>query len=190
MTTRMNKKLREEILTNVLNATDLNERETELKQRIKKTARDVVIQDLPKEFVALTQVHPKEWFASINSLYFGSEKDLIPLSLAKEGVYCYHAIILDDPVPTPCSFRWDVSLHTEELLPLAEEAQQLTDERNALSDEIRAFLLSCRTTDQVVKRMPELGRHVPKTSYPVPSVVPSNLLSSLTKMGFDRTATA
>ena len=35
MATRMNKALREEILTNVLNATDLKERETELKQRIK-----------------------------------------------------------------------------------------------------------------------------------------------------------
>jgi hypothetical protein len=190
MTTRMNKELREEILTNVLNATDLNERETELKQRIKKTVRGIVIQDLPKGFAALTQVHPKEWFASTSSLYFGGEKDLIPLSLAKESAYCYPAIILDDPVPTPCNFQWDVSLHKEELLPLAEEAQQLTDERNALSAEIRAFLLSCRTTDQVVKRMPELGRHVPKTSYPVPSVVPSNLLSSLTKMGFDRTASA
>ncbi len=189
MTTRMNKALREKILISVLNATDLNERETELKQRIKKTVRDAVIQSLPKEFVALTEVHPKEWFGSTNSLYYGGEKDLIPLSLAKEGAYYYHAVQLDDPVPVPCNFRWDVSLHKEELLPLAEEAQQLTDERNALSDEIRAFLLSCRTTDQVVKRMPELGRHVPKTSYPVPSVVPSNLLSSLTKMGFDRTAT-
>ena len=190
MTVRLNKATREEILTSVLNATDLSERETELKQRIKEVARSAVIQDLPKEFIALTQGAPKEWFESINSLYYGNKRELVPLAVKEVGPYHYHAIVLDDPVLVPKNFQWDVSSHAKKFLPLAKEAEQLMTERKALTNEIRAFLLSCRTTADVVKRMPELERHVPKASYPVPAVMPSNLLSSLAKFGFDRTASA
>ena len=51
-------------------------------------------------------------------------------------------------------------------------------------------LLDCKTVEQVLERMPELESHIPKASKPMPLVAASNLLSSLTQLGFDRTKQA
>lgn len=192
MATRLNKTLREEILTNVLNATDLEERRTELRQRIQATIKKLIIQDQPAEFIALTKVHPKEWFVSYSQIYYGYEDELYSLGVSFDppGTWQSRLLYLDDPVCVTLGYNCNVLDHKSALLPLAKEAAALIEERAALVAEIRAFLQSCQTTEAVVKRMPELERHVPKTSYPVPSVAPSNLLSSLTKFGFDRTAAA
>lgn len=44
------------------------------------------------------------------------------------------------------------------------------------------------TVEQILERMPELEPHIPKISRPLPLVAPSNLLSTLSSLGFDRTA--
>ena len=192
MKTRLNKTIREEILANVLAATDLEERRTELRQRIQVATKKLITQDQPAEFVALTKVHPKEWFASCNQVYYGSEDELYPLSVSFDppGTWRSRSLHLDDPVYVTQDYSWKATNHKSALLPLAEEAAALVEERTALIAEIRAFLQSCQTTEAVAERMPELTRHIPKIARPMPLVAPSNLLSSLTKMGFDRTASA
>lgn len=191
MKTRLNKTIREEILANVLAATDLEERRTELRQRIQVAIKKLITQDQPAEFVALTKVHPKEWFASCNQVYYGSEDELYPLAVSFDhpDIRPYRSLYLDDPVYVAQDYRWDATNHKSALLPLAKEAAALVEERTALVAEIRAFLQSCQTAEAVAERMPELTRHIPKIARPMPLVAPSNLLSSLTKMGFDRTAT-
>lgn len=192
MKTRLNKTIREEILANVLAATDLEERRTALRQRIQAAVKKLLIQDQPAEFVALTKVHPKEWFASRNQVYYGSEDELYPLSVSFDppGTWTNHWLRLDDPVCVIQNYGWSAMDHKPALLPLAKEAAALIAERTALVAEIRAFLQSCQTAEAVAERMPELTRHIPKIARPMPLVAPSNLLSSLTKMGFDRTASA
>lgn len=192
MKTRLNKTIREEILANVLAATDLEERRTALRQLIQVAVKKLIIQDQPAEFVALTKVHPKEWFTNCNQVYYGCEDVLYPLAVSFDLPDKWHprSLHLDDPVCITLGYRWDATDHKSALLPLAEEAAALIAERTALVAEIRAFLQSCQTTEAVAERMPELTRHIPKIARPMPLVAPSNLLSSLTKMGFDRTASA
>lgn len=192
MKTRLNKTIREEILTNVLAATDLEERRTALRQRIQAAVKKLIVQDQPAEFVALTKVHPKGWFASCNQVYYGYEDELYPLAVSFDhpDIRPYRSLYLDDPVYVVQNYRWDTTAHKSALLPLAEEAAALIAERAALAAEIRAFLQSCQTAEAVAERMPELTRHIPKIARPMPLVAPSNLLSSLTEMGFDRTASA
>lgn len=192
MKTRLNKTIREEILANVLAATDLEDRRTALRQRIQAAVKKLIIQDQPAEFVALTKAHPKEWFANCNQVYYGCEDELYPLavSFAPPGAWQSRSLHLDDPVYVTQGYNWKATNHKSALLPLAKEAAALVEERTALVAEIRAFLQSCQTTEAVAERMPELTRHIPKIARPMPLVAPSNLLSSLTKMGFDRTASA
>ena len=192
MKTRLNKTTREEILANVLAATDLEERRTELRQRIQAAVKKLITQDQPAEFIALTKVHPKEWFTSCNQVYYGCEDVLYPLAVSFDppGTWQSRSLRLDDPVYVTQNYSWSATDHKPALLPLAEEAAALIAERTALVAEIRAFLQSCQTTEAVAERMPELTRHIPKIARPMPLVAPSNLLSSLTKMGFDRTASA
>lgn len=192
MKTRLNKTIREEILDNVLAATDLEERRTELRQRIQGAVKKLIIQDQPAEFVALTKAHPKEWFASCNQIYYGGGDVLRPLAVSFDPPDAWQNrwIYLDDPAYVAQNYKWDAAEHEAALLPLAKEAAALIAERTALVAEIRAFLRSCQTTEAVAERMPELTRHIPKIARPMPLVAPSNLLSSLTKMGFDRTASA
>lgn len=192
MKTRLNKTIREEILANVLAATDLEERRTALRQLIQAAVKKLITQDQPAEFIALTKAHPKEWFASCNQVYYGSEDVLYPLAVSFDppGTWQSRSLYLDDPVYVTQDYSWNVTNHKPALLPLAKEAAVLIAERTALVAEIRAFLQSCQTTEIVAERMPELTRHIPKIARPMPLVAPSNLLSSLTKMGFDRTASA
>ena len=192
MKTRLNKTIREEILDNVLAATDLEERRTALRQRIQAAVKKLITQDQPAEFVALTKAHPKEWFTSCNQVYYGSEDELYPLavSFGPPGTWQSRSLHLDDPVYVTQDYSWKATDHKPALLPLAKEAAALVEERTALIAEIRAFLQSCQTAEAVAERMPELTRHIPKIARPMPLVAPSNLLSSLTKMGFDRTASA
>ena len=192
MKTRLNKTTREEILTNVLAATDLEERRTALRQLIQVAVKKLIIQDQPAEFVALTKVYPKGWFTSCNQVYYGSEDELYPLAVSFDppDTWQSRSLHLDDPVYVIQNYGWSATNHKSALLPLAEEAAALIAERTTLAAEIRAFLQSCQTAEAVAERMPELTRHIPKIARPMPLVAPSNLLSSLTKMGFDRTASA
>jgi hypothetical protein len=190
MRTRLNKTIREEILANVLAATDLEDRRTELRQLIQAAVKKLIIQDQPAEFVALTKIHPKEWFASCNQVYYGCEDELYPLAVSFDppGTWQSRSLHLDDPVCVTNHYSWNAADHKAALLPLTKEAAALIEERKALVSEIRAFLQSCPTAEAVAERMPELTRHIPKIARPMPLVAPSNLLSSLTKIGFDRTA--
>lgn len=77
---------------------------------------------------------------------------------------------------------------TEAFTPLAKEAAQIVEDEAAARGEARAFLASCKTVEQILERMPELEPHIPKISRPLPLVAPSNLLSTLSSLGFDRTA--
>lgn len=184
MTKRLTSDLRATIIDNVVRATNIPELKADLKQRTKTAARDIVIAANPPGFAALVANAPKEWFQTMNNVYL--KKPISPvaaLDAQNSGSEFY--IYLDDPVTVPASGVKDLDLTPIERLKA--EADTLVERERALRNEIAAFLNSCRTVEQVLERMPELEPHVPKAVKPMPLVAPSNLLSTLAQLGFDKT---
>lgn len=194
MTTSLNKDLRAKIVDNVVNATNIPELEKSIRQRTKQRGREYVIAGLPEDFLEKTKDLPKEWLGSTNSLYVRRENDPEYYLEGQLGdsFHNYGYIRFDDPVTEPLSGggkNREVPLE-DFFADLVEEARALYERKATLTAEIRGFLLSCKTVEQVLERMPELESHIPKASKPMPLVAASNLLSSLTQLGFDRTKQA
>lgn len=192
MTTILNKDLRAKIVGNVINATDIPELEKSIRQRTKQRGREYVIAGLPEGFVEKTKNLPKEWFGSTSCLYVRSANNPSRyLDDANTTHRFYDHVDFDDPVVGPASGVSKNHAPVEEYFSdLVEEAKALAERREVLTAEIRGFLLSCKTVEQVLERMPELEPHIPKASKPMPLVAASNLLSSLSQLGFDRTKKA
>lgn len=189
MTTSLNKDLRAKIVDNVVNATNIPELEKSIRQRTKQRGREYVIAGLPEDFIEKTKDLPKEWLGSTSNLYVCQENDPEYYLEGQLGNSFRH-IRFDDPVTVPLSGKnREVSL-ADYFADLVEEAKALYERKATLTAEIRGFLLSCKTVEQVLERMPELEPHIPKASKPMPLVAASNLLSSLTQLGFDRTKQA
>lgn len=187
-TTRLNKAIREEILDNILAATDLQARKADILKRAGDVAKQLVMGAQPENFYEATRHLPPEWFAAGTSLYFYSS-DGNPAAILDPSPYKNYHINFDDPVRT--ALHWgrpsDASIQAA-FKHLAEEATALNKDWDTARIEARAFLASCKTVEQILERMPELEPHIPKISRPLPLVAPSNLLSTLSSLGFDRTA--
>lgn len=184
MATRLSTSLRETIVDNVIKATDLPELKDALKHRLKTAARDLILAQLPQDFVRLTAGLPKEWLGRQAQVSIWAVNELGALkNFGASG----SSIELYDPVSVPENFCLDSKEVKQALLSFAEEAERLQDRERELRHEVMAFLLSCSTVEKAVERMPELAPHIPKQAKPMPLVAPSNLLSSLAQLGFDRT---
>lgn len=190
MSTRLNTSLRQAIVENVVKATNIPSLKDDLKKRVKATARRIILESLPEGFAEQTANLPKEWFRHEHQLdvYLQGDLDVLRKVISTSGYE--HYIRLDDPVVCPVGLKLDHKAAQATLLPLAQEAELLFEREAELRCEISAFLASCSTVEKVVERMPELTPHIPKASKPMPLVAPSNLLSNLARLGFDRTVQA
>lgn len=181
MAKNLNKEIREQIIENVVRATNIPELKADLIKRAKNAARNAVAAAQPEGFYEKTANLPKEWFQQENGVWIPGSKNPV-------GAFtgCTYNIDLDDPIRVAANGSSKVDF--TELFTLQPEVDALIEREEALRREISGFLLSCRTIEQVLERMPELEPHVPKMVKPMPLVAPSNLLSTLTQLGFDKTA--
>jgi hypothetical protein len=188
MTTRLNKALREEILKNIIKATDLATRKKSILDRTNEVARQLVMRSQPEGFYEVTANLPSEWFCSTSQLRFDDSCN--PKKVLEHGSWSSAYIYFPDPVRVVANggTPHDDKVMTEAFALLAKEAAQYVADEAAARSEARAFLASCKTVEQILERMPELEPHIPKISRPLPLVAPSNLLSTLSALGFDRTA--
>ena len=197
MTTKLNNSLREEIVDNVINATDLPALERDIRRRVVETVRQTIIDAQPAGFYDLIKHAPKEWFRLEASVYIytgdGTGHPFVALvKRIGRGIDSnVTRVQLDDPIAVAQN-GWEVSgaQWRTVLADLYVEANAFVERYNDLYREISAFLKSVTTVEKLLERMPELERHVPKVSKPLPLVAPSNLLSSLSQLGFDRTLQA
>lgn len=181
MAKTLNKEIREEIIENVVRATDIPELKADLIKRAKLAARNAVALAQPEGFYEKTADLPKEWFQQQGGVWITDNKNPVG-----EFTGCAYNITFDDPIHVSANTSGEKNF--DELFALQPEADALIEREEALRHEISSFLLSCRTVEQVLERMPELAPHVPKTVKPMPLVAASNLLSTLTQLGFDKTA--
>lgn len=187
--TRLTKEVRAEIIERVVRATNIPELKADLIARTKKAAAQIVRNAQPEGFYEVTQSLPKEWFQAANSLYVPTHMDGVhnPLRIiGAVGDYSHH-ISFNDPVSVAVRHG---EYSYELLAPLAKEAEELAERESQLRGEISSFLNSCRYVEDIVERMPELEPHVPRHSKSFPLTAPSNLLSTLSSLGFDKTVKA
>lgn len=181
MAKNLNKEIREQIIENVVRATNIPELKADLIKRAKNAARNAVAAAQPEGFYEKTANLPKEWFQQESSVWVPNNKNPV-------GAFtgCTYNIAFDDPIRV-AAYAPETKDFAE-LFALQPEVDALIEREEALCREISGFLLSCRTIEQVLERMPELEPHVPKMVKPMPLVAASNLLSTLTQLGFDKTA--
>lgn len=177
--TRLTKDMREEIVARVVRATNIPELKADIIARTKAAAVKMVRDAQPEGFYEKTEGLPKEWFTSLNDVFVGYKS-----ALSAFGMNPY--IKFDDPVKVAAvSQKYDYG----PLESFQDEAKALTERESQLRGEISAFLLSCRHVEDVLERMPELKPHIPGISKSYPLTTASNLLSTLTQLGFDKTVT-
>ena len=187
--TRLTKEVRAEIIERVVRATNIPELKDSLKARTKAAAVQTVRNAQPENFYETTKNLPKEWFQPSNSLYVPTHSDEVrnPLRIIGiTGEYNCH-INFDDPITVAAKHA---AYNYELFAPLTKEAEELAERESQLRGEINSFLNSCRYVEDIVERMPELEPHVPRHSKSFPLTAPSNLLSTLSSLGFDKTVKA
>lgn len=186
MTTRLTKAMREEILNSVLAATDFEKKKKDILQRAGQVARKELLKLVPKEFTAMIEGHPQEWFLHDTSVHLG--RDYAPEQAFNESAnYWYGCDLAFEPIPHPCGIAMEIPEEQQAKLftPFRKEAEKLMEKQEKLRSDMRTFLLSCSTVEKVLEQMPELKPHIPeKAEFFAPTVNTNNLLSQLMKSGF------
>jgi hypothetical protein len=195
MAIRLTKQIRADIIESVLKNTVLPAERKAIEEETARTAMEAVRAMQPKGFYEAVAGHPKEWFKLDQSTYVTVCNPNVVLSAVDNndarwmnyGHVSYpEAIVvaLDGP-------RLDEKQCKQVFGALHKRAEAWVEKYSAVKNELSAYLLSKQTVESALKDMPELERHVPapaKPSYPL--VAPSNVLSHLTKLGFDAGAPA
>lgn len=186
--TRLTKDVREEIIDRVIKATNIPELKADIMRRAKAAAVDAVRAAQPDGFYEAVINVPKQWIASQNDLYLGANFAALVKILNGHSLHVFYRIRFDDPVSVAMSAQKEMDLSA--ISALNTEAEALAEHEAQLRREISSFLVSCRHIEDAVERMPELEPHIPKIVKPMPLVAPSNLLSTLSQLGFDKTVRA
>lgn len=188
MTTRLTKEMRNDIIESVMAATDMNTKREAILAETVARAVEVIRESQPEGWFALVEGHPKEWFSLQAEISFAG--DLLPQSImSTESHHYYHQIKLEDSIPVAIYYRRDRDSEKVVFAAVIKKAQAWREEYDATRGELASFLNSCSTTEKVIERMPELEKHIPKRAKVYPLVAPSNVMSRLAKLGFDRTVT-
>lgn len=202
MPTRLTKIMREEILGKVLNATTLFEQRDAIYTDLKYAAALYVRSLQPPEFYKAIKWHPPEWFYGVSEIKVLDEdcrslhETLFPMSGGRRGW-----IGIDPPVPAINSYKYSylsVSASANDtkaayemyFAAVGQRATAWRKQYDEAKESLWAVLLSCQTTEKLLERMPELAPHVPVVARSMPLVAPSNALSKLVELGFDRTVSA
>lgn len=190
MTIRLNNDMRDQIISSVLAATDLDDERRLIQTETEELAATLCRAAQPPGWFDLVKDKPAQWFKLESQV--SVPHDLNPLAVLGDTPHYYKNWQIDYPAPIPVALGLDLSRedcekHFGELRKRADEwAERRAETRGAL----RTFLLSCRTVEQVERRMPELKKHIPQAAQTYPLVAPSNVLAQLTRLGFDRTVAA
>jgi len=179
MKTRLTKALREEITNSIMAATNFEDRLTKARQKYLPLIREKLITTLPEGFWEATKGMPAEWF---------EHRVLIDVDFSN---YLYQRgkdFKTTEPIRVPTN-RKDFGLFANDPLlnEYAELVKTIDEQRDEARAQVESFLLSCRNTDQIVERMPEFERHVPKNgkTYAIVATT-ANLASALFAAGFDK----
>lgn len=185
MATRLNQTMRDEIVASVLKATDIPKQRTALLAEARDVAGAAARAQLPPGWdkVVAAAAH-KEWFNHQTSIYCGYHDHVF--SVLNQSPYISFESF---PAPQHGSFSLDVTPVLKALQRLTDRARMLVDKETELTEQLRGYLLSCRTVEAAVKGMPELAAHVPASVSTGTALVvqTSNLLSGLMAAGFKTT---
>lgn len=211
--TNLNQKLRDKIIDSVIEkGTTIPARKEALKKKTSLRVREIDMSRVPKEFAAATKNLPPEWFPLAASAQFSPK--VCPDSYIEltdsEMRSQWKAVVSYEPFRHPMSARFirpdektrkpikqddgsyedqpDDENSWEFLLgDLLDEAKQIRDDEAEARKSLRQFLYSVRTYKQVLEKMPELERHLPDYTKPMPLTVPvAPILKQLGKLGFDQ----
>ena len=204
---RLTNEMRAKIERSVMAATNRDKDIEKLTAETSKIVRKKLESQLPKGFLAATATLPESWFPheTKQSLYV----DRNPVYLAQygnpnghrhesHGYWARRADVAIAPLRIPYNHsfpvRWgetDDNPGESEWLDLLskqiEKGYAIFKKYGAVRENLAAYLAGCTTTEQVLKGMPELKRHIPEPpAKPTPIVVvPTALRASLTGTGFD-----
>lgn len=192
--TRLNKELRNTIVANVYEASQLPKEWEALYREARVAATRIFKEHLPEGFLECTKSLPMEWFPHTGTLYCG----WIARSV-RDGIRWSASNLFDSPVvelleDIPYTPTWDSSPVMEAYTlwcydNLRERAEDCINRRNELSSNTMSFLLAVKTTEKLLKVAPEFERFIPKgvkTFHP-PALPVSNLLTLMMNAGIDLT---
>lgn len=198
--TNLTKDIREQIVQSVLAGTWIPEKKAAILKSTGEAIREVWRKYLPEGFEAATATLPPAWFPkeSVEYLSCAVNPDLIMQPTNSRGEKCSSSNFSVPPLAVPENFRPEyryngvghIPFWSEALAPQIKEAQKLRAAQDKLEEELRGFLYSVKTYKQVLEKMPELERHLPKpAAKPMPvATSTAPLLSTLAKLGFDKGA--
>ena len=201
---RLTNEMRGQIVISVMGATNQKKDIEKLTAETAKIVRKKLESQLPKGFLAATANLPEAWFSHETAQSLAADRN--PVMLAECGNpngregrhYWQHSEeIKIEKLRRPASHWFPVRGSKTDDNPGSDEWLQLLAKQiekgyaifkkyDAVRVHLEAYLAGCTTTEQVLKDMPELERHIPKPpAKPMPIVVvPTALRASLTGTGF------
>lgn len=186
MATRLTNNMREEIVDSVMRATDLAEQRKAIENETIEMAAKACRDAQPTGWFELIKGYPAAWFKLDGSVYVKGGFN----PLARLAGYT-HGMHINYPAPIPVAAELSLSeAQCSMFAALCERADAWFEANVAARGELIGFLRSCNTVEKVIERMPELARHVPKAGKVWPLAAPNNVMSRLSKLGFDRTVSA
>lgn len=185
--TTLTKQMREDIVNSVIAGTTLPDERKAIEEDVSLTAMHAMLAKQPKEFLALVEGQPLDWFKMDAGLWVNNSNPLNKLDADR------WTSKIEYPRSIAVAVQWN---------PNKEECEEIFREYNIRAaawaeknekarGELMTFLLSQRTVEKLLAAMPELEPHIlTKVTKTYALVAPSNVLSTLTKLGFDRSRVA
>ena len=192
----MNKDLVAKIVTSVLAATNLEADRQQIYAIAKQRIRTRVVDQVPMELIQISMNNNPDWFRWLDTVYIGNKNTWSPWFIMYDGpnphdVHRLCHVPVDPPVVTFDNHK--PNLRAEDFADLTTLATEWANKREKLTSELRAVLFSFNTVEKLLEKLPEFTRHVPPAAAPKPKyplVAPNNILSALSKLGFDTAVVA
>jgi hypothetical protein len=188
MPTRLTNDIRRTITDSVLSNTTLFAERDEIVKKLKTKMTKWVRDQQPKEFNALVAGKPKEWFCTMNYVRWWDGCNPINMMMAcSDGAKCWaDHVELDEVIPVTSAFQRDHNGFEKTFAAEIKAANAWCEKYEKTRDDLRGLLAGFQTVEKLKETVPELERHIPKVeNRQLPMVQASNVLSQLTKVGFD-----
>jgi len=210
--TALNKTIRQKIIDSVIQkGTTIPARKQELKKKTALRVRELDLSRVPAEFGPATKTLPPEWFPLNGSSQMNPKAcpdSYVELSDEQLRTQ-WMAVVSYEPFRHPISARFhrkdfidqgmdhgarppvkkpdDMESWEAVLADLITEAKKIRADEAQAREELRQFLQSVNNYKQVLEKMPELEKHLPDYSKPMPLTVPVGpILKTLGALGFDQ----
>lgn len=173
---RLTKALKEEIVEAVYKASSLPTHEKELNEQLSAAVREALLDELPENFLEVTKNLPPEWFRQVGNYYLHYSTRVVP-----------GHIVIDPPLLCPAQIHPELPSEVRNALyeRFQEQFEAFVRDRAELNTTTWARLNSYRTTEKLLKDVPEMEKFIPKSfvNYPPPAVPVSNILAKFMQMG-------